>query len=320
VWWNGSGNNAVLDHYELRAWKIQRLIPSEVIHFRYAISNASPFGLGLLHPLVTKAAYTLNQNGTDETRQRAAILDIKRRIEDMTWKIMARYQPRNVYNPKNANVQQVDQMQATLNVLEDEQDFVVPGEMEVIELGSAAKAFNLEQFTSMYVNPIIKAIGTPTSRLFEKGALTEASAKSAKEVALMRFMGFQNNHKRILERFLIKPWYQANPVYDANGVVIPWDVAKISLNWGLPERAETPEQIVVDLFTKRAAAFSDMEVRKYASDNLDIELDDASWQLEREQKLLQQQQMMMQQGKENDKDKNKNKEKSGNEPENTGDN
>jgi len=295
IWWTGMADNATVGSYEFRGWKTQKLMPSEVIHFRWRISNASPIALGLLYPLVTRVSYRLNQNGIDSTRERMSIIEIKRSMQDMTHKFMRRYQPRNVYNLKNASPQQVTDAQSSLNILEDEQDFVMPGDAEIFELGSAAKAFNLDHFHALYANEIIKAIGTPTSRLYEKGALTEASADSAKDVALMNLVGFQRNHKRMIERMLIQPWYKANPLTDANGVFIPWEETKIELNWGIPEKPKMDAPAFTALLMAKPTAFSDEEVRKFAS-QAGIELDESTWKAAREERQqMEQQQMKMKQ-------------------------
>ncbi|MEW6589337.1 MAG: hypothetical protein AB1299_09275 [Thermoproteota archaeon] len=250
IWWNGFGTNATIDHYEFQGYTIEKLLPQELIHFRWRVSDASPFGLGVIQPLVTQVQYTYNKAGEDETRERMSIIDIKRSVQDMLHKSLRRYQRRVIYNLKNAQPSQAQAAQSTLDTLDDEQDFVIPGEMQPFEIGAMARAMDTESFEKIYSNEIIKALGTPTSRLYEKGALTEASAQSAKQVALMNLMGFQRQMKRMIERLIIKPWYQANPLRDANGVIIPWTGTGIELNWGINEKPEMNAQDFASLVSQ----------------------------------------------------------------------
>jgi hypothetical protein len=192
---------------------------------------------------------------------------------------MRRYQPRNVYNLKNADPQQAAAAQGQINNLEDEQDFVIPGEMGVNELGSASKTFNVDQFHTVYINEFIKALGTPTSRLFEKGALTEASANSAKETAMLNLVAFQRMMNRDIVRLIVKPWYIRNPAYDANGVIVPWTAAQVELNWGMPAKPDTGPEAAIELIKVKPTAFLDDEVRRFASDKLGMELDQDKWNL-----------------------------------------
>lgn len=238
IWWSGQSINSQIHYYEFRGQTLEKLLPSEVIHFRYRPSNASPFGLGMIQPLVTQVQYTYNKNGTDETRERMSIIDIKRSIQDYLHKSLRRYQRRTVYGLKEATPQQANAAQSSLNNLDDEQDFVLAGDTNITEIGAMARAMDTESFEKIYSNEIIKALGTPTARLYEKGALTEASAETAKKVALMNLQGFQKQMKRMVERFIIMPWYRANPLKDVNGVVIPWSATNIELNWGLDEKPE----------------------------------------------------------------------------------
>jgi hypothetical protein len=242
IWWNGYGTEATIDHYEFQGYTIERLQPQELIHFRWRVSNASPFGLGVIQPLVMNVPYHYSKAGEEEIRERMSIIDIKRSVQDMLHKSLRRYQRRVIYNLKNAQPSQAQAAQSALDTLEDEQDFVIPGDMDAIEIGAMARAMDTESFEKIYSNEIIKALGTPTSRLYEKGALTEASANSAKQVALMNLMGFQRQFKRMIERFVVKPWYQANPLKDANGVIIPWNSTGIEMNWGINEKPEMNAQ------------------------------------------------------------------------------
>lgn len=265
LWWNGTDPGATVGYYEFKNGS--RMLPSELIHFRWRISNGYPFGLGLLAPIVSRVRYTYTRNGTDEQRIRMSLLDIKRSMQDSAHKIMKRYINRNVYNAKNASPAQVVSMQGQLDALEDEQDFVVDGELDIKELGTANRTIDLEGFERLYSNEIIKALGTPTSRLYERGSLTEASAKSAKEVALMNLAGFQRQMKRNFERLILKPWYLSNPKTDANGVVIPWKLAKIRLHWGMQEK---PQMGVAELANLLAVSppgtMSMEEIRNYLSE------------------------------------------------------
>ncbi|GEM_PF-2196936 len=285
IWWNGWTQDSTIGFYEFRGYAVRRYLPSELIHFRYRIVNGSPYGLGLLAPLVQKVDYRLNWNGLDSTYTRMSLMDIKRSIEDTAHKIIKRYIPRNVYKTPSASPQQASALASSINQLLDEQDFVLPdGQADVLQLGNQTKAIDLEAFTSLYTNAVIKAIGTPVSRLFEKGALTEASAQSAKEAALMNLVGFQRIFRRQIERFILKSWYDQNPTTDANGVVIPWKLADLQLVWGQPEKMEIDGQGFARLVTAKPEAFSVRDIRKILAENgLPIDPEEQPSQTEQEQ-------------------------------------
>jgi|SRR5579884_954258 len=279
IWWNGPGINNTVGFYEFRGYTIVRMIPAELIHFRWRISNAQPFGLGLLAPIISKTQYTYTRNGQDETRQRMSLFDIKNSFMDTFHKIAKRYVPRNVYNAKAATPKQASDMQAKVDNLLDEQDMVMSGETNVFELGRNTRAIDLESFDKLAKNEIIKALATPVSKLYEDGSLTEASSNVAKETALMHFGAFQRLMSRDFMLQIFKPWYMANPYTDANGVAIPWKEAKLVLHWGMAEKPKMEAATFVDLLKARPSAFSDQEVRNYASQG-GVELMPDTWTAE----------------------------------------
>jgi hypothetical protein len=192
---------------------------------------------------------------------------MKRSIEDSAHKIIKRYMPRNVYKAANASPQQVSALNSAINQLLDEQDFVVPDkEFDVIQLGNQ-KAFDLEAFEQMYVNAVRKATANPVSKLFEDGSLTEASSTVAKESAIMHFNGPARKFKRQIERFILKAWYDQNPTTDANGVVIPWKLAELELEWGEPEKMEIDGSMFARLVMAKPEAFSIKDIRQVLADN-----------------------------------------------------
>lgn len=267
IWWDNKTGE--ISHYELRGNTTLNLQPAEIIHFKWRTSNASPFGLGLLAPIVKRVAYTIYKNNKPEIRYRMSILDIKRSIQDSVHKAIKRYVPRNLYELTDATKPQREDAEKSLAELDDEQDFVVDGTAKVTEMGAKARVIDLDSFEQLYTNEIIKAIGTPVSRLYEKGALTEASSKTAKEVAMMNLAAYQRHRKREIERLIIRPWYMLNPVHDANGVVIPYKFASIRLNWGAMEKPELDKEVItafVNLLTARPSLMDDEEIRDNLKD------------------------------------------------------
>ena len=242
IWWDGYGPDAQISFYEFRGFTLQRLLPEELIHFRWRTFDALPFGLGTIAPLVKQVEYTYLKGDTEERRTRMSIMAIKYSMQDFLHKSVRRHQRRVVYNLEDAQPGQAQNAQSVLDNLDDEQDFVIPGKMNTTELGAMARAIDTESFQTLYSNEIIKSLGTPTSRLYEKGSLTEASANAAKDVALMNLNGFQTQMKRMIERLIIQPWYKANPLKDTNGVIIPWESLGLELNWGIAEKQDMTSQ------------------------------------------------------------------------------
>lgn len=276
IWWDGPGPRSSVGYYEFRGQQTITMLPSEVLHFRWRTINSQPFGLGLLAPIVARPSYTFNRNGVDETRYRMSLYDIKNSVLDTAHKIMKRYVPRNVYNAVMAKGQQLSNMQAMLDELEDEQDVVLSGQNVITELGKGSRAVDLESFDKLYRNEMIKAVATPASKLYETGSLTEASSKVAKEVALMHMNGFQRQINRYLMMLVFRTWYMANPKHDANGVVVPWKEAKFELHWGQAEKPKMEPQFFVALVNSSPGSFSHEEIRKYASSG-GVELIPDTW-------------------------------------------
>lgn len=238
IWWDGYGPHSQISYYEFRGFTLQRILPQELIHFRWRTFDALPFGFGTVTPLVKQVEYTYLKGNEEERRKRMSILDIKHSMQDFLHKSLRRHQRRVVYGLEEAQPGQAQDAQSSLDNLEDEQDFVMQGKTNITEIGATARAIDAESFEKLYSNEIIKSLGTPTSRLYEKGSLTEASANAAKDVALMNLNGFQRQMQRMIERLIIQPWYKANPLKDANGVIIPWETLGLELNWGLAEKPE----------------------------------------------------------------------------------
>ena len=241
IWWSVKTGEA--DKYEFRGDMVANLEASEILHFAWGKTNSEPFGKGLITPLVSPRTYKVKVSGEWENREMPSIMDVKTQMLDETRKIMRRYIPRNLYTFPGATKSDIDSNKSTLKVLEPEEDFVVQNGT-VQELGrGGGRVTDIDTYHDVYGAEILKAMGTPVSRLFTEPGFTEASAKAALEAADLMYKAYQHLKADEVINVLIKPWYNAKSNMPL------WDDANIEMHFGLPDSPEIDSAFLINAAT-----------------------------------------------------------------------
>jgi hypothetical protein len=246
IYWDGNQPMG----YEFLGREYLTLPTSEIVHFTFRRSNASPFGLGLLHQLAVERDYSVTVDGDKKTRTLPSIVDIDAQALDDLRKILHRYIGRTIYKFPGASKANIDSNKATLKTLEPEEDFVV-NQGEAQELGTTARRYDVDAYMEVVGSLIIKGIQNPVGRLFATPGFTYASVDAILEAAERKIIMFQRDLKRDIENHILKDWYTLNPWINANGVPIPWREAHIRLNWGVPDLPEIDPAIVLQAVEKQ---------------------------------------------------------------------
>ncbi|MCS4537579.1 MAG: hypothetical protein HYY67_01795 [Thaumarchaeota archaeon] len=241
IYWDA--NKEPRSYEFLGAAGYRQINASDLIHFTFRRSNASPFGLGLIHQLLVERTYNVKENGELKTKKMPSIVDIDSQAIDDIRKILHRYLRRTIYNFPGASSDVINQNKSTLKVLNPEEDFVGTN-AQAQEIGGQ-RSYDIDGYIDVVQSLIIQGIQNPVGRLFSTPGFTYASVDAILEAAERKIMMFQRDLKRDVENLLLRPWYSAHPWINANGVPVPWSEARVRVNWGIPEVPELDPMVVL---------------------------------------------------------------------------
>jgi len=250
VWWTP---DRIPQWYEFRGAKYNGYFkPDEIMHFKWNPLNGSVLGFGVMAQLTNRVTYFEDTADGPVLKERESYLDIKHGMQNVAYKSMKRYLPRNVYPAVNADEDERQQMREELKTLHDSEDIIhgIKG-MEVQELGNATRAYDPNAFMDLFQGAVFKALGTSKGRI--AGQSQGPTYANGEESAILDEIGlsqFPIQLKIALTNAIIKPWYQWHPAYDLEmtggaEIFIPWDMGEFELMFGKAEKKDlTPEQMV----------------------------------------------------------------------------
>jgi len=274
VWWEGD----FVKEYEVSN-RYQRIPASEMLHIPWRRIDASPFGHGLIEPLITSRDYSVTRDQKQETRTRPAIMEVKAEMQDSGRKILQRYLPRAWINLKGHGPldEIAKKFRSKLKTLEPEEDVISPIEAEVIEQNRNTRAFDWESWEKLFRNEIITALENPAIRIFTEPGFTKANADAAVESVKMLLQGFADYMEEIVLQMIIRPYYEQNPWLDALGQKVEWKDTGIEFHWGPMEVPEIKIEDLVSmgaLTTQGFPALKPEEFRRIAKNVLGWPLDE----------------------------------------------
>jgi hypothetical protein len=182
----------------------KKLSSERIIHFCWNPVDSEPFGTGVLRSLLEK----MTVNG--ETRM--SFLEMKARIERMLPEIFEKY----------AEYQRVIRSKPRAGAR-----FVYnrPADVKTVQIDPRTQ---FQTYLEHIVNQVYLGGETPLPKLFTTPGFTEASAKTAAELAERKVQALQRFIKRALEREVFTPVIE-QAGYDAKR-------AQVRLQWGIPAR------------------------------------------------------------------------------------
>lgn len=324
----GSDGKATAYEFDATRFGNNTIPAEEILHLKHRRLNASPFGFGLLQPLISDRDYWVLRNKKWEQRTRPSIMDIKPEMQDVGRKVLRRYIPRHFVKMKGADDDQVKQARTDLKVLEPEEDIVTGADADVSELNKGVNAIDWESWEKLFRSEIITMTENPAIRIFTEPGFTKANADAAIEAVKMLLQGFANNLAWEITNVIIRAWYSSEPYLNANGQKVKWEEAKIEYVWGVPQKPEFTMDHLLELGKLATSGFHVIKPTEFRRNlrnlaSLDLDSDDNVEEeylkiLKEKQKVLgplpgQQQSPQQPQGDQNNGQKGKGPQKTGEE-------
>jgi len=254
IWWD---RQRIPYKYEFRGAEYQGYHnPGEILHFKWNPVNASVFGTGFGVSVTSTRDFSMPLNGEDSVDiQLPSMLDRKYSTQFTMQIAEQRYISRNVWIADGASADQRAALQANIEQAQIGQDLVAGVNVEVKELGSQARNFNPAQFADITQGPLFKALNDFRGKQAGESTHTFANAERAALLDELGLTAFPISVREQLNEKLFKPWYDANPFYDAlyyGGMIpLPWHIGRFDLNFGQVEKKDiaVPDMIkLIELY------------------------------------------------------------------------
>lgn len=244
----------------------------EIMHFSWNQVNAQIFGYGMLPQLVKEVPYTEQTADGPQDMIRMPYLDIKHGMQNLVYRSLYRYLPRNIYEAPDSDEGERDQIRDEIRNLFPGEDLVHGARgLKVQELGSGIRAYEPNAFMDLFQGAIFKAVQTSKGRI--AGQSQGPTYANGEESAVLDEVGlsfFPTSLKNQLMEKILKPWYYYNEISDPNiagGMVnIPWDHTDYDLMFGKAMKKDLePEQMLSWIeFLAANGAITTREIRKAA--------------------------------------------------------
>lgn len=210
----------------------ENIIADNLIHLTWRRSNARAFGLGLAYPLLEEVPYnTYKNDGTPETLVRPAITEMKKQMQHDALIRNHKFTGRVIISAQVDDNTKLKDFAEELNSPYTGIDHLVNYPVEVKESNMGRRIME-NDVKNMIDEEYIKASGNPETKLITAQGYTEASALAAIKAASIRLASFERYMSKMWQSNIIRMWYDTDPYIDANGVPVPWKIAKIKIEWG----------------------------------------------------------------------------------------
>jgi len=199
------------------------LDPERIIHFCWNPVNGELFGTGILRVLAEK--FTVNA----ETRE--SLMAAKAKLEKVMPEIFEKYAgPDELWIFEGIGDEKLAEYQRTIKAKPKAGARFVynrPADIKTVQIDPRAR---FDGYVEHLINQFYLGLQTPLPKLFTTPGFTEASARSAIEIAERKVVSLQRFMKRIVEREIF------TVVVKQAG----YDLVKaaVRLNWGMPEKPE----------------------------------------------------------------------------------
>jgi len=246
--------------------------PYEILHFNWNQINAQIFGYGMMSQLVKEVQYEEQTADGLVSMVRMPYLDIKHGMQNLVYRSLYRYLPRNVYEAPNSDEAERDDIRSELRNLFPGEDLVHGSQgLKVQELGSGIRAYEPNAFMDLFQGAIFKAVQTSKGRI--AGQSQGPTYANGEESAVLDEIGlsfFPIWLKSQITEQILKPWYYFHETSDKNiagGMIkIPWEHTDIELMYGKAMKKDLePDQMLGWIqFLAERGAISPREIRKAA--------------------------------------------------------
>lgn len=266
VWWDRQRKPY---KYEFRGAEYQGYHnPNDIIHFCWNPINASVFGNGYGTALSARKDFeSLTPTGTT-LKSLPNLMDMKYNAQMVNSLSARRYMPRNVYVMQDGSQEDKALLQSDLSTLEDNEDFVATKALEVQELGSNQRAYDPSQYQDLVQSSIFKALNNLRGKQAGESNHSYANAESSEERDEIGLSSFPVAIISQVVNKLVKPWYEANQMYDPSymyGMVgVPWEEFDPELNFGdVVKKDIEPEMLIklIELGVQTGAVQDPIEIR-----------------------------------------------------------
>ena len=269
IWWDRARKPY---KYEFRGSEYQGYHnPDEVMHFVWNPVDASAFGLGLIVAMVAPRQFEQITSEGPELNELPSMLDRKYSNQLTMHLTERRYIPRNVFIAKEAEQEERDQLRADLANLSPNEDFVFGKDVSVQELGAVQRAFDPTLFNETIQGPIMRALNDFRGKQAAESSHQYANAETSKVLQEIGLASFPLAVTSQLIKFLFQPWYEANPIPDAEfqesvfeSIGMPWEDCEFELNFGEVEKTDLEVkdmQVLIDSAVANGAVSDPMELR-----------------------------------------------------------
>ena len=224
--------------------------PGEVIHFSWNQTNGQLYGFGIMGQLTNRVTYQEDTPDGPVLKERESLLDIKHAMQNIFAKIAKRYLPRLIIDATNAAEDTRDAIREELRVLHDSEDIVhgVKG-LKAEMIGNDTRPIDVTGFMDFIQSDIFKALQTSKGRIAgQSSGPTYANGEQSAVLDEVGLSQFPNQLKFMIERMIVKPWYEFNRTTDDfmwDGLIkVPWDEADFAMEFGKQTKKDLePEQI-----------------------------------------------------------------------------
>ena len=246
--------------------------PYEILHFVWNPVNAQIFGYGAMPQLVKEVQYSEQTPEGPQDMVRMPYLDIKHGMQNLVYRSLFRYLPRNVYEAPQSDETERDDIRSELRMLFPGEDLVHGSAgLKVQELGSGTRAYEPNAFMDLFQGAIFKAVQTSKGRI--AGQSQGPTYANGEESAVLDEVGlsfFPIALKNQLAAKILKPWYYFHEFTDprvAGGLVsIPWDKTDYEMMFGraLKKDLEPDQMLAWIQFLAEKGGISLKEIRNAA--------------------------------------------------------
>jgi len=222
----------------------------EVFHFSWNQTNAQLLGFGIMAQLTNRVSYSEDTADGPIIKERESLLDIKHQMQNVSGKIMKRYLPRNIIHAPKTDVSARNAISETMRTLHDSEDIVhgVDG-LKIETINNDTRPIDVNVFMDMFQSSIFKAVGTSKGRI--AGQSQGPTYANGEQSAILDEIGlsqFPIQLKRMIQNFIVKPWYEYNRISDKkinNGALaVTWDMAELELEFGKQSKKDLlPEEL-----------------------------------------------------------------------------
>jgi len=248
--------------------------PYEIMHFKWNPVNASVFGFGMMTQIVKTVSYEEQTPDGLQSMVRMSYLDIKHGVQNLVYRSLYRYLPRNVYEAPNSTEEERGDIRSEIRSLFPGEDLVHGSQgMKIQELGSGIRAYEPNAFMDLFQGAIFKALQTSKGRI--AGQSQGPTYANGEESAILDEIGlaqFPIQLKNQISEMILEPWYYFNEKTDpriALGIIpIPWTKTDLELRFGKSQKTQLePDKMMAWLqFLQQTGNATTVEIRKAAEE------------------------------------------------------